>query len=98
MEKIIQLIDEFGLSTTVDIDTRIYQDLNIYGDDAWEFLRKYSETFSMRIDNFNFSEYFPNEGDLFISIIWKFISKPKYKELTIGDLLVGIEKGILNLA
>jgi len=42
--------------------TRIGEDLRLIGDDADEFLEKFSKEFSVDLSGFPFSDYFPVEG------------------------------------
>ncbi|WP_435237661.1 DUF1493 family protein [Psychromonas sp. PT13] len=49
--------------------TRLYQDINIDGDDAEELLYKYSELFGIDMSDFEFCRYFNNEGFDSISIL-----------------------------
>jgi hypothetical protein len=75
-------------------ETSLYHDLNIYGDDANEFLTKYSRIFDVSIRNLNFAEYFPSEGDSILPTILRFITgrkRKKYKKLTLQQLQDSIE-------
>ncbi len=42
--------------------TRIGEDLRLIGDDADEFLDKFSKEFAVDLSEFPFSDYFPDEG------------------------------------
>lgn len=99
MEKLIQLLEEFGIEKEeINQNTRLYHDLGIYGDDADEFLEQYTRMFNVKVINFKFSDYFPSEGNLISSLIVRLIffkSQKKFKELTIGDLIDGIKKGTI---
>lgn len=101
-ESIIKLIAKYcSPKDILNQDTRIYHDLNIYGDDADELLEEYSKLFNIRISSFKFTDYFPEEGDIITSTIIRILSlKPpkKYKELKIGDLTLGIQTGSLDLS
>ena len=75
---------------------KIQQDFNIYGDEANDFLIRFSEKFNVKIDNFIFDDYFDQEIDkisLFILNIFR--KKIIKKELTINNLKLAIEKGEL---
>ena len=50
-------IDEY--SPNFDLN----KDLNVYGEDAIEFLEKFGEKFNVNLDNFNFEKYFNPEID-----------------------------------
>lgn len=97
--KLFDLLNEY---TSADFEfkreVRIYHDLNIYGDDATDFLKKFSKAFEVDIANFNYSDYFPSEGDWILPSLIRmltFQSKIKYKELTIEMLLQSIKVGRL---
>jgi len=49
--------------------TRLYQDINIDGEDAEELLYKYSELFDIDMSDFEFCRYFNSEGFDSISIL-----------------------------
>lgn len=97
--KLFDLLNEY---TSVDFefkkDVKIYHDLNIYGEDARDFFKRFSKAFEVDITNFNFSDYFPSEGDWILPNLIRmltFQSKIKYKELTIEMLLQSIKFGRL---
>ncbi|WP_159800199.1 DUF1493 family protein [Flavobacterium sp. MK4S-17] len=66
----------------------LQSDLGIYGVDASEFILNFSNKFGVNISNFDVDKYFMPEG--YYSI------HEEYPNLTIGDLLTSIEKGILS--
>lgn len=87
------------LNVTIDDRTRLYHDLNIYGDDAAELLSKISDLYKIDLSDFHFEEYFPNEGDWVFPFILRLITlRPKkiYKELTVGKLEKAIKAGVLK--
>lgn len=49
-------------ATLDDLDTQLYRDLSLYGQDAESFLYWYGQTFKLSGDNFRFADYFPSEG------------------------------------
>lgn len=75
---------------------RIEKDLHIYGDEAIEFLEKFSEKFNVKIDDFHFEKYFNNEGDIIGLFIKNMFKKSKKIDLTINDLKEAIKKGRLE--
>jgi hypothetical protein len=99
-ERLFNLVEEYNpQKRKVNEDTRVYQDLNVYGDDADEFLMKYSEMFNVNLKFFNFTDYFPSEGDPILSELVRMIRlrpKKQLKELTVRKLLEGIQKGVLK--
>lgn len=90
----------FSDKEELNAETCLYHDLTIYGDDADEFLQKYSEIFNISIPPFQFADYFPYEGDIILpAIIAKLSEKRRkeYKRLTISQLQNSIETKILIL-
>ena len=75
----------------------IEKDLGFDGDDAAEFIYDYGEKFSVDISKFNHRLYFTPEDSL-TYIIFKLFSKlsSKKKELTVGNLMDGINAGQLD--
>jgi hypothetical protein len=69
------------------------KDLGIYGDDAAEFLEKYSQKFNVDISNFNFPTHFTSETPFYI--VRKYLLGINKKDLTIKDLEEGVIKGKL---
>ena len=41
---------------------RVFHDLSIAGDDAWELLEKVGQRFGTSFEDFQFEDYFPEEG------------------------------------
>ena len=69
------------------------RDLDVYGDDAMEFLVMYSDTFHVDINDFPSSYYFDSEGpDMmgFLLGLFRPAKQPR-KELTVGHLQRGIQ-------
>jgi len=80
-------------------NTRIEQDLGIYGDDSTEFLIAYGKKFKVDVSKFLAADYFSPEGLDSISFIIRCVTckpKPIKKILTIGHLEKGIIAGILS--
>jgi acyl carrier protein len=72
------------------------RDLNIYGEDAFEFIEKFAKRFNINLDNFNFEKYFNPEIDR-ISLLFKNKFRNNNKsELTIQDLKSAIINGKLE--
>ena len=70
-------------------NTRLHQDIRIDGDDAEEFLCKYSGLFAIDMNDFEFYRYFNSEGFNLISIltsIFGFGNKRKLEPITVGML------------
>ena len=86
----------------VDKNTELETDLNITGDDAEEFMYKYSEKFDVKLDDFKNDTYFSNENEIrfsprLFSFLYKKMKKGKNKKrITVGDLIQGVEQGFLS--
>ena len=80
-------------------DARLYDDLGIYGDDAFELLIAYGKKFDVDLSKFMAADYFRGEGDVILPAIIRFFlnrPKPKYKTLTVSHLEKGIIAGKLD--
>lgn len=64
----------------------LQSDLKIYGLDAVDFILNFGKRFGVDVSNFDAEKYFKPDG---------FSVKKDYPELTIGDLINSIEKGVL---
>ena len=94
---VIQQRWEFKEELTENTDLR--RDLQLWGDDAFEFLVSFSREFNVDISDFVFSKYFPPEGDRLVPKLLGFIGlnpEPEYHSLTLGDLLSAIVNGKLR--
>lgn len=70
-------------------ETQIERDLNIWGDDACDFIMAFGDRFRVDISKFNIDDYFDPEGDAFLRTIqnwFKWKHKKNKKSLTLGDL------------
>jgi hypothetical protein len=73
---------------------KIYHDLGIGGDDAFDLLDHVSADFKLDFSEMKFSDYFPNESEAFFEHIGRIIGfKGQRKPLTVDHLLRVIEKG-----
>lgn len=75
---------------------RIENDFNIYGDEAVDFIIKFSKEFNIDISSFNFNEHFSPEADKISLFILKLFKKVKANNLTINDLKNAIKVGKLE--
>ena len=99
-EEIKQFINESRGKYTFDFtkDTKLEEDLSIWGDDAVEFIKDFGEIFNVDISEFDFRKHFKSEGDVIFSSIVNLFKKVKPKKstpLTLGDLEQAIKKGKL---
>lgn len=74
----------------------IEKDLDIYGDEAEDFLIKFSKEFNVDITSFNFDEHFNSEVDKISLWLSSLFGKEKKKDLTIYDLKNALIKGKLE--
>src|SRR4030088_3538212 len=82
-------------------DTRLYDDLGIYGDDATEMLVNYGKKFNVDVSKFRVADYFMGEGDnAWIDGLIRFFTgrRPStgLKVLKVKDLERGIKAGRLD--
>ncbi|MGJ1269867.1 DUF1493 family protein [Sphingobacterium spiritivorum] len=98
--RLINLLEEYNSTDMVlDESVRLYHDLNIYGDDAIELLNCFKEQFKVDLSRFQFTDYFPSEGDWILPSLFRFLTskKPKeYKPLALSDLNKAINIGYLE--
>jgi len=77
-------------NTNIELDreTRLYEDLKIDADDAFELLDAFRTKFIVDMSGFDFNEYFAPEGIDLIGAFLSFFKKNKasLKDLTLGDL------------
>jgi hypothetical protein len=74
-------------------ETRLYEDLGIYGDDAIEYLIAFGKKFNVEVSKFMAADYFKGEG---IDLFAMFRKVTTYKPLTLGQLEKAIIAGKLN--
>lgn len=64
-----QTVKNFIENESVDkvksLDTKIAEDLGLYGDDNWEFLEKFVTTYNLDPTGFEYDKHFESEGELF---------------------------------
>jgi acyl carrier protein len=97
------VVEQAGVyENEVTPNTRLYDDLGIYGDDAFELLVEYGKKFNVDVSNFMAADYFKGEGgiDLIIDGLARLftgkISSSGLKVLTVRDLEKGILAGKLD--
>lgn len=98
--ELIKLLEDYcGADSHMTESTRLYYDLNLYGDDAVEFLDRFMVRFSVDMSEFRFADYFPSEGDWILPSILRFLmgkSQPTYRSLTLSDLQLAIDSRSLK--
>ena len=61
--EVVQIVRRISGAREVSPSSRVYQDLGVAGDDAWEMLRHLGDRFSVSLTDFDFSRYFPAETE-----------------------------------
>ena len=81
-------------------NTLLEADLNIYGDDAVEYLVAFGKEFNVDMSNFMAASYFSAEGGLKlfpgIKQLFGIKKNPKERQLTIKHLVKSVEMGKLD--
>ena len=98
---ILVLTKEYvGRKTMPKPSDKLFHDLGLTGDDAWEFFDQVSRHYNIRETQFDLSLYFPSEGDVGIWPINLFfkIDKSKWKPMTIDDVVRFIVKSLATQA
>ncbi len=81
-------------STQLSSQTRLVEDLQLVGDDAFEFIEAYAERFSVEAGDFSFEKFFPVEGFNPLAVIADIFRKPKQlAPITIGMLVKAAAAG-----
>lgn len=79
--------------------TLLVDEIGISGDDAIDFLEKFSKRFDVDISAFDFMKYFNDEGEVSISILDYWLGNKKNRtknQLTVGDLQKAVLAGKLD--
>jgi hypothetical protein len=76
-------------------ETRLFHDLRVYGDDAYELLQQIHDAFGTSFRDLDFCAYFPNETEGGWTYRIDAFFRPSYrkKPLTLGHLVAVIEHG-----
>lgn len=105
MEDRFELLRKFIAENTIaEIDnisrnSDLSADLILKGDDAIEFILKYSKHFNVEVSNFMAADYVEPEGDRILPFLIGLITcrrKEKLKKLLVGHLEKGMEFGRLD--
>lgn len=99
-DKIIRFViaERWEYDFPLSRETTLQKDLQIYGDDADEFILSFSKKFNVDVSKFSIKEYFEPEGDQISLSIWRLFRKGRktIKLLTVGDLEQAAIKGKLE--
>ena len=78
----------------IHLNTKLEDDLDIYGDDAFDLLVAYSFKYNVDMSNFKFEDYFITEGSLYF--FQKLLKIKRPSKLTVAHLAKGIIAGKLD--
>jgi hypothetical protein len=89
-----QILSKFVGARQVAMQTELYHQLGIAGDDASELLEEVHERFGTSFFGFQFDDYFPNESDAVGDHVLRLVGfrSPK-KSFTLGHLLTVVSIG-----
>jgi Protein of unknown function (DUF1493) len=88
---ILALLQQQSISCDpITIESALYHDLRLYGDDAHEILTELSKRYGVSFSGFNFSTYFPNEG--LLAPFLPLRAPENWRRLTVGHLLAVIDR------
>jgi len=91
--------ETFTNDEPIGLETRLEEDLGVYGDDAVEFMLKYSEKYKVDVTHFMAADYFsPESRSTFGTILSSLFGKEKSskKILKVVHLYHGIKRGKLD--
>lgn len=82
----------------IRLDSKLEQDLKVYGDDAVDLIMAYSNKYNVDVSHFSWKNFIAPEGDTILPSILKLFKKPENKrsDLTILNLVDGIISGQLH--
>ena len=85
--EIIKILKKYvNKKVVLTVDTKIFHDLAMYGDDAWNFLDEVSIKYHIEGSSFEGGLYFPSEGEMIWFLRWFSFFKNNWKPLTIKNL------------
>ena len=94
VDKVSAIVRRISCARSVNAQTRVYHDLGIGGDDAWEMLGKIASGSALDFSGFVFSRYFPDETEVFGEHVAKaFGRRSKRQPLTVQHLASVVELG-----
>jgi hypothetical protein len=83
-----------GKRETIDTSTRLYHDLRIISDDAWELLTEIHQKFGTSFKAMDFEAYWPDGFDQVPFWLLELLGfNKKAKAITFGHLLKVVEAG-----
>ena len=83
---------------TINLTSRLRQDLHVNGVDAGDIVEAFSLTFDIDISGFRVNDYFgpgPERSPFLSGILWIFGNGRPLKTLTVADLVRAFESGKL---
>lgn len=64
-EEVKKLLEKTSLEKVNGLDTRIAEDLSLWGDDNYYFLIDFVDKYNLNFDGFNYDKHFESEAELF---------------------------------
>lgn len=95
-KEVIGLVERVaGLKPVITMKSRLFQDLGIAGDDAWELLKLITQRFNTEFSNFPWADYFPDETEAFWAGWGRRLGlgKQRWKPLPVNHLVKVVEQG-----
>jgi acyl carrier protein len=97
------LSDETAIrASKISLNSRLFHDLGIDGEDAMDLIAAFSKSFGVDVSNFQYSEYFGDEGFCLLSELAELVkmilnrrTTADKKELTVEMLIESVQKGYL---
>lgn len=95
LNKIIEFVkrNRWDYSFELNENTRLYEDLGIYGDEASSFFIEFGNYFNVDVSKLELDKYFKGEG---LSIFSLFKKRKDNYSLTLGCMVYATKKGALN--
>lgn len=105
-EEIFYKIKEFTVEQAgkgayeITENSALETDLDIYGDDAIEYIIDFGKVFEVDVSKFMSADYFSGEGEFkllpFFVDLFRIMKKPREKELSIRHLILAVRTGRLD--
>lgn len=94
LTQIERIVRRYSGTRRVGSTSRIYHDLSIAGDDAWELLEQLTQEFGTSFDGFPFVDYFPEETEALPAYWGRFFGlRGRWRPLTLGHLVEVARRG-----
>ena len=93
-DEVVEIVRSVSGARRLNRHSRVYQDLGVSGDDAWEMLQRLVDRFSVSFAKLDFNKYFPGETEAFGEHWARMLGLAKPRPpLTIAHLVAVVERG-----